>query len=93
MTIQDLAFNYLPSTSTGSMIGYTAPPLSVDDLPLQMYDFLIREIRTQELQQGRLFVQRFLDGGQQIWKDTVAKIHSIKNLWSTTSVLMSTCNI
>jgi hypothetical protein len=51
-------------------------------LPLKKYDFLIKEIRDQDHQNGDLFVQRFLEGGQTVWADTVEKIFSLKNLWS-----------
>jgi len=54
------------------------------DLNLDMYSFLIKPIRDQDVQKGQTFVQRFLQGGQAVWQITLDKIESIKKLWSVT---------
>lgn len=54
------------------------------DLKLDMYSFLIKPIRDQDIQAGKEFVRRFLLGGQAVWQMTIEKIESIKKLWSIT---------
>ena len=51
-------------------------------LPLKKYDFLIKEIRDQDQQSGAQFVERFLEGGQAVWDDTISRIFSVKDLSS-----------
>jgi len=53
-------------------------------LDLDMYDFLIKPIRDQDVQKGNEFVRRLLQGGQAVWQTIIDKIESIKNLWSVT---------
>lgn len=67
-------FSWLPFTSE------ITDPNEV--LPLKKYDFLIREIREQDRLNGNQFVERFLEGGQAVWEETISKIFSVKNLWS-----------
>lgn len=53
-------------------------------LPLDMYQFLIQPIRDADRTSGDLFVKRLLQGGQDEWARTQAKIFAIKDLWSLT---------
>lgn len=59
------------------------PPPS---FPLDMYRFIISEIRRQDLQgsplPGTEFLKRYLEGSNQIWRDIVSTTQSIPNLWS-----------
>lgn len=55
-----------------------------ETLNLRMYDFLIRPIRYEDATKGNHFVQRFLQGGQQEWEDFIARMFSVKKLWSVT---------
>jgi len=84
MAISDLAFNPIqPGGVTGLMTGF-GEPASTEDLPLKMYDFLIMPIRMKDMQEGNLFVKRFLEGPQTLWEQTQRSIFAIKDLWSIT---------
>lgn len=85
MAISDLALNPIAAGgSSGQMVGYIEPPAPGEALTLDMYEFLIKEIREEDRKNGQLFVQRFLEGPQALWNDTHNKIFSIKDLWSIT---------
>lgn len=82
MPIQDIAYNGLPGGTTGQMLGYVAPPTSAETLSLDMYMFLIEQMRIADLSEGGLFLKRFVAGPQQIWAETQANIFALKNLWN-----------
>lgn len=83
MAITDLAGNALtPAGATGQVLGYTEPPAPEEVLPLDMYYFLIEPIRRKDEEEGALFVRRLLQGPQELWRATQAKIFQIKDLWS-----------
>jgi len=83
MSIQDLAGNALAAATPGQMLGYTE--VSAEEiLTLDIYRFLIKPIRDQDLLYGDLFVQRLLGGSQSVWETIQAKIFALKDLWSIT---------
>lgn len=85
MAIQDLAGNDLAAATPGQMLGYTE--VSAEEiLTLDMYRFLIKPIRDQDLLYGDLFVKRLLEGSQAVWETTQAKIFAVKDLWSITAI-------
>lgn len=86
MAIQDVAYNNLPGAATGEMLGYTAPPDSPETLSLDMYLFLIEQIRIADQNEGGLFVKRFLSGPQQFWAETQAKIFALKTMWQVDKI-------
>ncbi len=47
-----------------------------------IYDFIILPLRLKDQQEGKLFLERFLAGPQEIWEATRARIQDIKKLWS-----------
>lgn len=49
-----------------------------------MYDFLIRPIRLRDQQEGKLFLERFLAGPQEVWDSIKSNIQDVKKLWSVT---------
>jgi len=51
-------------------------------MKLSIYDLIIKPIRDQDRQEGLLFLQRLLQGAQEVWQDITSKIDSIKDLWS-----------
>lgn len=83
MTISDVAGNALlvGAGSSGAMLGYIEPLPATEILSLQMYDFLIRPIREQDLAKGNLFVKRYLDGPQAIWTAIQTDIYNLLQLW------------
>lgn len=85
MAITDLAGNAIAAGTPGQMLGYTE--VSAEEvLTLDIYRFLIKPIRDQDLQYGNLFVQRLLQGSQSVWETIQAKIFAIKDLWSLTQI-------
>lgn len=86
MSIRDTAGNALPGGQGGQMIGFIEPPAPEEVLPLKAYNFLIEPIRLADLNEGALFVKRFIDGYQQVWTEQQAAIFSIRDLWSITKV-------
>ncbi len=83
MAIQDLAGNALAAATPGQMLGYTE--VSAEEiLTLDIYRFLIKPIRDQDLLYGDLFVQRLLGGSQSVWETIQSKIFALKDLWSIT---------
>lgn len=87
MSIQDIAGNPLPNGTVGQMIGFAEPVAAEEELTLRIYRFLIEQIRIEDAKPaGALFVKRFLEGPQQIWADTQARIFSIKDLWNISKI-------
>lgn len=83
--IQDLSSNPF-GTQTSPMIGFQPLPEVVEDLNLDMYRFIIEGIRSEDQRNGRRFLQRFLQGPQEVWKTTVENILSIKTLWDIQNI-------
>jgi phage tail-like protein len=83
--IVDQALNPLGSGVTGQFLGFTET-VEEEDLNLQIYLFLIELIRTEDANNGNLFLKRFLEGPQAVWEEIQDKIFSIKNLWSITDI-------
>lgn len=86
MAIQDIAGNPFASGSTAQMLGYTEPVASEELLALEMYRFLIDEIRIEDSKNGHLFVKRYMEGFQEVWRTTQAKIFAIKDLWDLENI-------
>lgn len=84
MAIQDLAGNPLAGASNGGMLGYIEPPVAQDILGVELYNFLLEPIRTADLNEGALFVQRYLDGPQQVWRLITSQIHALKDVLNIT---------
>lgn len=65
-------------------------PLLEEIFPLDIYRFIIFEIRRQDLQgsprPGTEFLKRYLSGPNTIWQTNVAKIQSIPKLWNVTEI-------
>lgn len=87
MAIQDLAGNALPVGTTGQMLGFAESLAPPEVLPQRMYQFLLEPIRIEDAkQEGTLFLKRFLQGPQDVWADTQARIFGLKNLWNLTKI-------
>lgn len=52
--------------------------------PRKIYDFIIEPIRTMDQREGEMFLQRFLNGPQQVWVALDQIITTIPKLWSVT---------
>jgi phage tail-like protein len=83
--IQDRSFNPL-STQQAGMLGFIPPELVEDDLKLKMYLFILENIRVEDQINGDLFLKRFLDGPQSVWKTVHDTIRSIPGLWNVATV-------
>jgi hypothetical protein len=81
MTISDIASNPLQAGATGPMLGYVEPPAAEAVLALRMYDFLIKPIREQDVTAGQLFLERFLQGPQEVWETIQTDIFRLLDLW------------
>jgi phage tail-like protein len=81
MPIFDLSQNGLQVEISAQLIGFTEPVPEAETLNLRMYDFLIQPIRTEDNLRGNLFVKRFLEGPQTVWKETQESIFAVKDLW------------
>ncbi len=65
----------------------TPEPPPPPAFPLDMYRFIIFEIRRQDLQSpGTEFLRRFIEGPNQLWRDTIDRIQSIPDLWSVEKI-------
>jgi len=51
-------------------------------LELDIYNFLIKPIRDKDIQEGALFLRRFLQGPQAVWQTIQDKIDAIKDIWN-----------
>ena len=85
MTIQDIAGNPLLTQST-AMIGFTPIPDIEAALSLKIYPFLIEIIREQDQSIGSRFVERFLEGPQNVWDIIHNKIIGIPILWNVAEI-------
>jgi phage tail-like protein len=88
-SIQDLAFNPF-ETASSPMIGFSpgafAPIVSrpAPELSLLIYRFLIEGIREEDQAKGNQFVERFLQGPQEVWRGIDRSIRSLPDMWSIT---------
>lgn len=89
MTISDSAGNALVAgpDATGPMLGFIEPPAPVEVLALRMYDFLIRPIRTADVTEGQLFLERYLQGPQEVWETIQTDIFRLLDLWDVNRIL------
>lgn len=86
MTIQDAAGN-LFVTQTSPMIGYIPlETLTGQELTLKIYPFIIEVIRQEDQDNGAQFLERFLEGPQEMWSIIDEKIKSLPTLWSVTDI-------
>lgn len=85
MAITDIAGNPLAPATPGQMLGFIEVT-AAEVLNLDMYRFLHQQIRTADEKEGNLFVRRFFDGPQALWRITQGKIFDIKKLWSVTEI-------
>lgn len=88
MTVQDIAGNpmVVGPGATGQMIGFTEATPASEVLPLDMYNFLIAPIRRADLNEGNLFVKRYLEGPQAIWAQIQEDIFAARDLWDITRI-------
>jgi len=88
MAITDLAYNPLSvAGSTAAMLGYLEPVAGAEELNLRIYDFIIKPHRdADQTREGKLFLQRMLEGPQEAWKTIQSKIFALKDLWSVTDI-------
>jgi hypothetical protein len=88
MAIMDLAYNPLSvAGSTAAMLGYLEPVAGAEELNLRIYDFIIKPHRdADQTREGKLFLQRMLEGPQAAWETIQSKIFALKNLWSVTDI-------
>jgi hypothetical protein len=88
MAILDNASNpLLVPDATGEMLGFTDPPTPPEVLPLRMYDFLIKPIRTADITEGKLFVERYLAGPQEVWETIQTDTFRLLDLWDVNRIL------
>jgi len=83
--IIDLAYNPLASPSTGQMIGYIETEAVDETFGLEIYKFIIKEIRNKDVEKG-LFLKRYLEGPQQVWNSIQLKALDLKTLWDATAI-------
>lgn len=83
--IQDQAGNPL-QTQSSPMIGYVPIPSVEEPLRMEMYRFLIEGIRIADQNEGGQFVERYLEGPQQIWRDITQNIRNLPLLWDIPTV-------
>jgi phage tail-like protein len=82
--IQDLANNRF-LTASSPMIGFIPPSgKTARELSLRIYKFLIEGIREEDQTHGARFVERFLEGPQEVWNGIDASIRSLPDMWSVT---------
>ena len=85
MAITDIALNPIqPGGTVGGFLGWAEPEQPYEELNLDMYEFIIQEIRSRDAKEGFLFLKRFLAGPQTMWGQAQEKIFDLKNLWSVT---------
>lgn len=58
-----------------------------EELALDMYRFLIEPLREADQKDGAKFLQRFLVGPQEVWRQTHEKAFRIKDLWNVSECL------
>jgi len=68
------------------MIGYIPMPSVEEPLRMEMYKFLIEGIRIADQNEGGQFVERYLEGPQQIWRDITQNIRNLPLLWDIPTV-------
>lgn len=88
MAISDSAGNPLvvASGDTGEMLGFVEPAAAAEVLALRIYDFLIKPIRTADVSDGNLFVERYLQGPQEVWETIQTDIFRLLDLWDVTRI-------
>lgn len=84
--IVDTALNPLTVPVTAQMIGFTGTVAESEILSLRIYLFIIEQIRLADINEGALFLKRFLEGPQQVWETTHANVFSVKDLWSVADI-------
>lgn len=85
MTIQDLAGNPI-LTTTSPMVGFIPAEVLEAPLSLRIYRFLLQSIRDEDQNDGNQFLERFLEGSQDVWAVNDALIRSLPTLWSVTDI-------
>lgn len=85
MSIQDLSGNQF-ATQTIPMIGFVPAAADPNALSLRIYPFLIEVIREADQNEGNQFVERFLEGPQQMWGSIDERIKALPSLWSVTDI-------
>lgn len=85
--IWDLAHNPLTSGTTGQMLGWTdlAEVLSQETLNLKIYSFFLDGIREED-KKNHFFLQKFIQGPEDMWATIQEKIFSVKNLWNVLEI-------
>jgi len=85
--IRDAAYNNMGSPETGQMLGYIEPPAPEEILSLDIYRFILNSIRLMDqTPEGALFLKRFLQGPQIMWKQIQERVFAVKNLWNIAEV-------
>lgn len=85
MAISDIAGNAFAGGSA-PMLGFVDPPAAAEVLNLRMYDFLIKPIREADLREGKLFVERYLQGPQEVWETIQTDIFRLIDLWDVVRI-------
>lgn len=88
MAISDIASNPLVAgpSATGPMLGFVEPPAPAEVLSLRIYDFLIKPIRTADITDGQLFLERYLQGPQEVWETIQTDIFRLLDLWDVVRI-------
>ncbi len=72
----------LPSLGSQTPVVDGVPREPTYAINVDMYNFLIAEIRDRDKREGFEFVKRYLKGPQIVWDDLVALRNAIPNIWS-----------
>ena len=96
ITCEDLHGNSVTETCVFNTSPPPSPPpiepplLQIEGFPLDIYRFIIFEIRKQDLQgsprPGSLFLKRYLEGFNRVWQQVVSDIQRVPQLWSVEDI-------
>jgi phage tail-like protein len=85
-TLYDYAMNQMVVPVEAPMLGYITKLEPQALLTLKMYNFIIESVRNEDQTRGNAFLQRFLQGPQEIWAAIVKTIFDLPKLWSITDI-------
>lgn len=80
---KDLANNAMASPFNTLMLGYQEAPDASALLKQRVYGFIIESIRDEDQRRGKQFLERYLEGPQEVWKQIFTKFFEIGSCWSS----------